>query len=147
MTLTLAGQTYRSTVAVYGDEFFLPLNAANRAAAGVEAGDEVEVTLDVDHAPREVVILWSVDDTELASLVVEAGAVVAQAQAVLLGRSARRTAGTRCSAMARRAARCGFSIGAGSRRRRPVVRQDGPWPPRWPANRRPWPARAWAMRR
>ncbi len=56
VTVTLAGHTYRSTVAVYGNEFFLPLNAANRAAAGVRAGDEVEVTLDVDDAPREVVV-------------------------------------------------------------------------------------------
>jgi hypothetical protein len=54
--VTIGAHTYRSTVAVYGDEYFLPLNAANRASAGVTAGDEVDVDLELDTAPRAVTV-------------------------------------------------------------------------------------------
>jgi hypothetical protein len=50
----LNGYTYRSTVAAYGDVFMLPLSAEHRAAAGVKAGDQVEVTIELDLAPRIV---------------------------------------------------------------------------------------------
>jgi hypothetical protein len=56
VVVTIGPHTYRSTVAVYGDEYFLPLNAANRAGAGVSAGDEVDVDMDLDTAPREVLV-------------------------------------------------------------------------------------------
>ena len=52
--VTVNGYTYRSTVAAYGDVFMLPLAAEHRTTAGVEAGQEVEVTLELDTAPREV---------------------------------------------------------------------------------------------
>ena len=52
--VTVNGYTYRSTVAAYGDVFMLPLAAEHRTAAGVQADDEVEVTLELDTAPREV---------------------------------------------------------------------------------------------
>jgi hypothetical protein len=52
--VTIGRHTYRSTVAVMGGRFLLPLSAENRAAAGVAAGDEVEVSLELDTAPREV---------------------------------------------------------------------------------------------
>ncbi|KAB2854193.1 MAG: DUF1905 domain-containing protein, partial [Anaerolineae bacterium] len=45
VTVTINGYTYRSTVAAYGDVFMLPLSAENRQAAGVNAGDQIEVTL------------------------------------------------------------------------------------------------------
>ncbi|MCJ1714579.1 YdeI/OmpD-associated family protein [Curtobacterium sp. VKM Ac-2922] len=48
------GYTYRSTVGVMGGQFLVPLSAAHRAASGVAAGDTVQVTLDVDDAPRAV---------------------------------------------------------------------------------------------
>jgi hypothetical protein len=48
--------TYRSTVAAYGDVFMLPVSAEHREAAGVKAGDEVEVTLELDQEPRTVVV-------------------------------------------------------------------------------------------
>jgi hypothetical protein len=48
------GHTYRSTVAVYGDRFYLPVNRANREAGRVELGDVVAVTLERDQEPREV---------------------------------------------------------------------------------------------
>ncbi len=52
--VSLNGYTYRSTVAAYGDVFMLPLSAENREAAGVEAGDRVEVTIELDLEPRTV---------------------------------------------------------------------------------------------
>ena len=48
------GYSYRSTVAAYGDVFMLPLAAEHRTAAGVKAGDVVEITLELDVAPRTV---------------------------------------------------------------------------------------------
>lgn len=52
----LNGYTYRGTIAAYGDVFMLPLSAEHRAAAGVQAGDEVEVTLELDTEPRTVAV-------------------------------------------------------------------------------------------
>ncbi|MCA9906425.1 MAG: DUF1905 domain-containing protein [Anaerolineae bacterium] len=52
--VTLGGYTYRSTVAAYGDVFMLPLAQEHREAAGVKAGDQVEVTLELDTEPRTV---------------------------------------------------------------------------------------------
>jgi hypothetical protein len=50
----LNGYTYRSTVAAYGDVFMLPLSLEHRTAAGVKAGDQVEVTIELDTEPRVV---------------------------------------------------------------------------------------------
>jgi hypothetical protein len=52
----IGSHSYRSTVAVMDGVFILPLSAEHRAAAGVAAGDEVEVTLALDTAPREVAV-------------------------------------------------------------------------------------------
>jgi hypothetical protein len=52
--VSLNGYTYRSTLAVMGGVFMLPLSAENREAAGVKAGDKVEVTLELDTEPRTV---------------------------------------------------------------------------------------------
>lgn len=52
--VTLNGFTYRSTVAAYGDVYMLPLSQERRQAAGVQAGDLVEVTLELDVEPRTV---------------------------------------------------------------------------------------------
>lgn len=52
--ITLNNYTYRSTVAAYSDYFILPLSQEHRAAAGVQAGDLVEVTLELDTEPRTV---------------------------------------------------------------------------------------------
>jgi hypothetical protein len=52
--VTIGGHTYRSTVAVMGGRYLLPLSAENRTAAGVAAGDEVEVAVELDTEPREV---------------------------------------------------------------------------------------------
>ncbi|QFY13199.1 DUF1905 domain-containing protein [Nonomuraea phyllanthi] len=53
VTVTVGSHTYRSTVASMGGRFMLPLSAENRELAGVAAGDEVEVELALDTAPRE----------------------------------------------------------------------------------------------
>jgi hypothetical protein len=50
------GYTYRSTVAVMGGRFMIPVSAEVRAGAGVAAGDELDVALEVDTAPREVAV-------------------------------------------------------------------------------------------
>ncbi|MCO1656788.1 YdeI/OmpD-associated family protein [Pseudonocardia humida] len=52
--VTINGRTYRSTVAVMGGRYLLPVSAEVRAAAGVAAGDEIEVEVEVDTEPRVV---------------------------------------------------------------------------------------------
>jgi hypothetical protein len=51
---TVNGYTWRTSVARMGGEFLLGLNREVRQGAGVEAGEEVEVTVELDVAPREV---------------------------------------------------------------------------------------------
>ena len=48
------GYTYRNTVAPMGGRYMISFNSETRAATGRGAGDEVEVRLDVDDAPRTV---------------------------------------------------------------------------------------------
>lgn len=60
--VTINGYTYPSTVAVMGGTFMLPVSAEVRAHAGVAAGDEVDVDLDLDTAPREVTVPADVTD-------------------------------------------------------------------------------------
>ncbi len=52
--VTIGGHAYRSTIAPYGDRYLLPLNRANREAAGVAAGDTVAVEVELDTQPRTV---------------------------------------------------------------------------------------------
>ena len=54
VVVTINGHSWRSTVAVYGGQFYLPFAKGNRTAASAELGDRVEVRLDLDAAPREV---------------------------------------------------------------------------------------------
>jgi hypothetical protein len=56
VTVTIGGHCYRTTVARMGGRFLVPLSAENRTAAGVAAGQEVDVDLEADTAPREVEI-------------------------------------------------------------------------------------------
>jgi hypothetical protein len=52
--VTLNGaHAYASTIATYGGTYLIGVSASNREAAGVAAGDELEVTLEVDHSSRE----------------------------------------------------------------------------------------------
>jgi hypothetical protein len=52
--VTINGYTYRSTVAVLGGRYMVGVSAEHRAGAGVAGGDEVDVDLELDTAPREV---------------------------------------------------------------------------------------------
>jgi Bacteriocin-protection, YdeI or OmpD-Associated/Domain of unknown function (DUF1905) len=52
--VTINGYSYRSTMAVLGGAFMVALSADNRAAAGVVGGDQVDVDLELDTAPRVV---------------------------------------------------------------------------------------------
>jgi hypothetical protein len=54
--ITVAGHTYRTTVAARGGMFMVPLSAENRTAANVRAGDEVDVTIELDTEPRVVTV-------------------------------------------------------------------------------------------
>jgi Bacteriocin-protection, YdeI or OmpD-Associated/Domain of unknown function (DUF1905) len=54
--ITINGYTYRSTVAPLSGAFMLPVSAEVRENAGVTAGDEVDVDLELDTEPREVVV-------------------------------------------------------------------------------------------
>ena len=56
VVVTIGGHSYRSTVAVMGGRYLLPLSAENRTAAGVAAGDDVEVEVALDTEPREVAV-------------------------------------------------------------------------------------------
>jgi hypothetical protein len=56
VTVTIKGYTYRSTVAVMGGAYMVGVSAAHRAGAGVSGGDEVDVDLELDTAPREVAV-------------------------------------------------------------------------------------------
>jgi hypothetical protein len=51
---TVNGYSWRMTVARMRGEFLVGLNRAVRDAAAVEAGDTVEVTIELDTEPREV---------------------------------------------------------------------------------------------
>lgn len=54
VVVTINGYSYRNTVAVYGDAFLIGVAQEHRAPAGVTPGDEIEVDLELDTAPREV---------------------------------------------------------------------------------------------
>ncbi|WP_298322254.1 YdeI/OmpD-associated family protein [Haloactinopolyspora sp.] len=46
--------TYRTTIASMGGQYLITFNAQTRAVTGRGAGDEVDVTLELDDAPRTV---------------------------------------------------------------------------------------------
>ena len=54
--ITINGYTYRSSVATIDGRFMVGISAENRANAGVAAGDEVDVVIELDTEPREVVV-------------------------------------------------------------------------------------------
>src|SRR5215217_7505119 len=54
VVVTVGGHTYRTTVAPMGGSYWLPLAAEHREAAGVQAEQEVDVSIELDTAPREV---------------------------------------------------------------------------------------------
>jgi len=54
--VTINGYTYRNTVAVMGGVYMVGVSAEHRAGSGVAGGDEVDVDIELDTEPREVVV-------------------------------------------------------------------------------------------
>lgn len=55
VTITINGHSWKSRVAILRGRNLLGLSNANRQAAGVEIGDEVEVEVELDTEPRVIV--------------------------------------------------------------------------------------------
>ena len=73
--VTIRGYTYRNTVAVMGGQYMVGVAAEHRSAAGVSAGDTVEVTLELDSETRTVDV-----PADLAEALEAAGATEAFAR-------------------------------------------------------------------
>jgi hypothetical protein len=56
VAVTINGHTYRSSIASMRGVYMLGVSAENRAAAGVAAGDLVELDIELDTAPRVVAV-------------------------------------------------------------------------------------------
>jgi hypothetical protein len=56
VTVTIGEYTYRSTVATVNGRFMVGVSAENRAKAGVAGGDEVDVEIELDTAPRTIAV-------------------------------------------------------------------------------------------
>jgi hypothetical protein len=54
--VTLAGYTYQTTVARMRGAFMFPVSAVVRERAGVAAGDEVNIEIELDETPRDVAL-------------------------------------------------------------------------------------------
>lgn len=54
--VTIGSYTYRTTVAPMGGAFWIPVAAEHRIAAGIEAGQEVTVEIELDTEPRAVTV-------------------------------------------------------------------------------------------
>jgi hypothetical protein len=96
--VTIRGYTYRSTVATIDGRFMVGVSAENRTAAGVAGGDEVDVDMELDTAPRTV----AVPDDFAAALAAEPaaraffdGLSYSQRQWFVLGVTGAKTAETR----------------------------------------------------
>lgn len=55
VTITINGHSWKSRVALMRGRYLLGLSNANRQAAGVEIGEEIEVEVELDTQPRVVV--------------------------------------------------------------------------------------------
>src|SRR5580765_6192744 len=54
LRVTIRGHTWRTTPGVYGGVAYIGLNRDVRNAAGIDAGDRVQVTMQLDTEPRTV---------------------------------------------------------------------------------------------
>ena len=54
VTVTINGVSYRNTIAVMDGAYMVGVSAENRAATGVKGGDEVDVDIELDTAPRTI---------------------------------------------------------------------------------------------
>jgi antitoxin component of MazEF toxin-antitoxin module len=67
--VNVSGYSYPSTVAVMRGKFMIPLSKVHREVSGLKAHDKVEVTLELETAPRTIDV-----PKDLASAVSKAGA-------------------------------------------------------------------------
>jgi hypothetical protein len=54
VTVTINGYTYRNSIAVMGGAFMIGVSSEHRGPARITGGEEVDVELALDSAPREV---------------------------------------------------------------------------------------------
>ena len=54
VAVTVNGYSYRSSIASRRGKFLIPVSSAIRTETGLKANDPIEVTLELDDAPREV---------------------------------------------------------------------------------------------
>lgn len=56
VVVTIGAFSYRSSIAVMGGKFMIPLSAERRGESGLGGGDVIVVDLALDTTPREVVV-------------------------------------------------------------------------------------------
>ena len=66
--MVIGDYSYRNTVSWYKGAFMISVSADNRAGAGIAGGDEIDVTLELDDAPRVLEL-----PGELVALLTSAG--------------------------------------------------------------------------
>lgn len=69
VAVVVNGYRYRSTVGAMGGRALIPFSSEHRTASGIAGGDELEVSLELDAAPRDAVV-----PDDLAAALAEAGA-------------------------------------------------------------------------
>ena len=70
--VTINKYTYRSAVAVMDGTYMISFNPEHRKAAGVQGGDEVDVTLELDLEPRTVEIPTDLKDALIRASALDA---------------------------------------------------------------------------
>jgi len=60
--VTINNYTYRSAVAVMAGKYMISFSSAHRKAAGVQGGDDADITLELDLEPRTVEIPKDLED-------------------------------------------------------------------------------------
>ena len=56
VALTVNTYAFRSTVGVMGGKSLVPFSSEHRAASGLKGGDAITVDIELDAAPREVIV-------------------------------------------------------------------------------------------
>jgi hypothetical protein len=52
--VTIGGYAFRTTIAPMGGQYWIGVSAAHRAAAGIEAGQQLDIEVTLDDQPRDV---------------------------------------------------------------------------------------------
>lgn len=72
VVVTIGGYSYRNSVAPYRGQYMISLSSANREAAGLVGDEELDVTIEVDTAPRDVELPADFGDALRADAAAEA---------------------------------------------------------------------------